>query len=138
MSLLIANEGLHCWLLLSDFANPFWWRIVVLLRPPLVGQRFLWLVAALLSGLSLSFASGLLLLASAAASLCALGVLTGCPCGCASTVCWGVGFPGLLAGPSLSSLLWFSRLLWVLFSHMVHTFRDGVTPVESRQVCPRS
>ena len=59
LSLLIANEGLHCWLFLSDFANPFWWHVVVLLRPPLVGRHFLWLVAALLSGLSLSFASGL-------------------------------------------------------------------------------
>ena len=138
LSLLIANEGLHCWLFLFDFANSSWWRIVVLLCPPSVGRRFLWLVAALLSGLSLSFASGLLLLVSAAASLCALGVLTGCPCGCASTVCWAVGFPGLLAGHSLSSLLWFSRLLSVFFSHMVHTLRDGVTPVGSRQVCPRS
>ena len=59
LSLLIANEGLHCWLFLSDFASPFWWRVVVLLRPPSVGRHFLWLVAALLSGLSLSFASGL-------------------------------------------------------------------------------
>ena len=59
LSLLIANEGLHCWLFLSDFANPFWWRVVVLLRPPSVGRHFLWLVAMLLSGLSLSFASGL-------------------------------------------------------------------------------
>ena len=62
------------------------------------GSRTLvWLVANL--------ASGLLLLASAAFSLCGLGVLTGCLCGCASTVCWAVGFHGLLAGPSLSSLL---------------------------------
>ena len=60
LSLLIANEGLRCWLLLSVFATPFWWRIVVLLRPPSVGRRFLWLVAALLSGLSLTLASGLL------------------------------------------------------------------------------
>ena len=46
-------------LFLSDFSNPFWWRVVVLLRPPSVGRHFLWLVAALLSGFSLSFASGL-------------------------------------------------------------------------------
>ena len=78
---------------------------MVLLRPPSVGQRFLWLVTALLSDLSLTFASGLLLLASAAVSLCGLGVLTGCPCGCASTGCWAVGFPDLLASPLLSSLL---------------------------------
>ena len=56
---LIANEGLHCWLFLSDFANPFWWRVGVFLRPPSVGRHFLWMVAMLLSGLSLSFADGL-------------------------------------------------------------------------------
>ena len=59
LSLLIANEGLHCWLFLSNFTNPFRWRVVVFLRPPSVGRHFLWLVAMLLSGLSLSFASGL-------------------------------------------------------------------------------
>ena len=59
LSLLIANEGLHCWLFLSDFASPFWWHVVVLLRPPSVGRHFLWLKAVLLSGLSLGFASGL-------------------------------------------------------------------------------
>ena len=59
LSLLIANEGLHWWLFLSDKANHFWGRVVVFLRPPSVCRRFLWLVAALLPGLSLSFASGL-------------------------------------------------------------------------------
>ena len=50
----------------------------------------------------------------------------------------GLWVSGLLACPKLSSLLWFSRFLWVLFSHMVHTLCDGVTPVGSRLVCPRS
>ena len=48
------------------------------------------------------------------------------------------GFRGLLACPSLSSLLWFCQFLWVLFSHMVHNLHDGVTPAGSRLVCPRS
>ena len=50
----------------------------------------------------------------------------------------GQGFRGLLACPSLSSLLWFCKFLWVLFSHMVHNLRDGVTLAGSRLVCPRS
>ena len=58
-SLLIANEGLHWWLFLSDIANHFWGRVVVFIRPPSVCRNFLWLVAALFPGLSLSFASGL-------------------------------------------------------------------------------
>ena len=104
-SLLIANESLQYWLLLSVFANPFllaycgtptssfgWSALLVAGSHTLV-----WLVANLCQ-----WAPSL---ASAAVSLCGLGVLTGCPCGCASTVCWAVGFPGLLASPSLSSLL---------------------------------
>ena len=59
LSLLIAIECLHWWLFLSDFANPFWGHVVVFLRPPSVCRHFLWLVAAFVSGLSLSFASGL-------------------------------------------------------------------------------
>ena len=57
--LLIANEGLHGWLFLSDVANRFGGRVVVFIRPPLVCRNFLWLVAALLPGLSLGLASGL-------------------------------------------------------------------------------
>ena len=56
LSLLIANEGLHCWLFLSVLANPFWGCVVVFLRPPWVCRHFLWLVAALLPGFSLSYA----------------------------------------------------------------------------------
>ena len=57
--------------------------------------------------------------------------------GCAPTVCWTKGFVAFL--PFLrSSLLWFCRFLWVLFSHMVHTLRNGATPAWSRLLCPRS
>ena len=59
VSLLIANEGLHWWWFLSDVANPFWGRVVVFICPPSASRIFLWLVAALLPGLSLSFDSGL-------------------------------------------------------------------------------
>ena len=58
LSLLIANEGLHCWLFLSVLANPFWGCVVVFLRPPWGYWHFLWLVAVLLPGFSLSFAWG--------------------------------------------------------------------------------
>ena len=47
LSLLIANEGLHWWLFLSDVANPFSGRVVVFIRPSDC-WNFLWLVAALL------------------------------------------------------------------------------------------
>ena len=48
------------------------------------------------------------------------------------------GIRGLFACPLPSSLLWFCKFQWVLFSPMVHTLRDGVTPAGSRLVCPRS
>ena len=48
------------------------------------------------------------------------------------------GVRGLLACPSPSSLLWFCKSRWVLFSPMVHALRNGVTPAGSRLVCPRS
>ena len=53
LSLLIANEGLHWWLFLSNVANPFWVRVVVFIHPPSASRNFLWLVATLLPGLSL-------------------------------------------------------------------------------------
>ena len=133
LSLLIANEGLHWWLFLSDIANHFWGRVVVFIRPPSVCRNFLWLVAALLPGLSLSLASGLSsgLICCLAMSLRYADLL----------YLWlyahsllAQGFRGLLACPSLSSLLWFCKLLWVLFSHKVHNLRDGVTPAGSRLV----
>ena len=56
---------------------------------------------------------------------------------CAPTVCWTMGFVAFL--PVLrSSFLWFCWFPWILFSHMVHTLRNGVTPAGSRLVCPRS
>ena len=48
------------------------------------------------------------------------------------------GFCGLLACPSLPSLLWFCKFRWVLFSHMIHNLCDGVAPAGLRLVCPRS
>ena len=138
LSLLIANEGLRYWLFLSDFAYQFWGRVVVYLRPRSVCRHFWWLVAALLPGLSLSFAGGL----SSPGLICcfAMGLR-----GAGWRSLWlcvhcllGQRFHGFLACPSLSGLLWFCEFLWVLFSHMVHTLRNGVTPVGSRLVCPRS
>ena len=48
------------------------------------------------------------------------------------------GICGLFACPSPSCLLWFCKFRWVLFSPMIHTLHDGVTPAGSRLVCPRS
>ena len=59
LSLLIANEGLHCWLFLFRYSHPYWGRVVVFIRPLLVCRIFWWLVATLFPGLSLFFASGL-------------------------------------------------------------------------------
>ena len=60
-----------------------------------------------------------------------------CTCDCAPTVCWTMGFVAFL--PVLrSSLLWVCWFLWVLFSHLVHNLRDGVTPAGLRLVYPRS
>ena len=135
---LIANEGLHWWLFFSDIANRFWSRVVVFIRPPSVCRNFLWLVAALLPGLSLGLASGL----SSPGLICCLAMSLRYAdllylWLCAHSLL-DQGFRGLLACPSLSSLLWFCRLRWVLFSHMVHHLRDGVTPAGSRLVFPRS
>ena len=59
LSLLITNEGLHWCLFLFKIANHFWGLVVVFILPTSVCRHFSWLVAALLPGLSLSFASGL-------------------------------------------------------------------------------
>ena len=92
LSLLIANEGLQYWLFLSDFAYHFWGRVVVYLRPRSVCRHFWWLVAALWPGLLMSFASGL----SSPGLICCLGMLSGCPCGCAP-VGPGVSWPSCLS-----------------------------------------
>ena len=95
-------------------------------------------MATLLSGLSLSLASGL----SSHGLICCFAM---CLRYAYLLYLWlcahsllDRGFRGLLACHSLSSLLWFCQFLWVLFSHMVHNLRDGVTPAGSRLVCPRS
>ena len=95
-------------------------------------------MAALFPGLSLSLASGL----SSHGLICCFAM---CLRFAALLYLWlcahsllDQGFRGLLACPLLSSLLWFCKLLWVLFSHMVHNLRDGVTAAGSRLVCPRS
>ena len=138
LSLLIANEGLHWWWFLSDIANHFWGRVVVFTRPPSVCRTFLWLVAALLPGLSLSLASGL----SSPGLICCLAMSLRYADLLSLWLCahslLDQGFRGLLACPSLSSLLWFCKLLLVLFYYMVHNLRDGVIPAWSRLVCPRS
>ena len=53
-------------------------------------------------------------------------------CGCAPTVWLATGFVAVF--PSLSSLLWMCRFLWVLFSHMVRNLRNEDTPTGSRLV----
>ena len=95
-------------------------------------------MAALLPGLSLSLASGLSshgLICCFARCLRYADLLYLWLC---AHSLLDQGFRGLLACPSLSGLLWFCKLLWVLFSHMAHHLRDGVTPAGSRLVCPRS
>ena len=113
LSLLIANKGLHWWLLL-------------------------WLVATLLTGLSLCFAGGL----SSPGLLCCLAFSLQYADLLYLWLCihslLDQGVRGLLACPSPSSLLWFCKSRWVLFSPMVHALRDGVTPAGSRLVCHRS
>ena len=79
-----------------------------------------------------------LLLASAAASPGALGVLPSFPCGCAHTCGWSRGFLMLPACPSPSFGLLVYWFLWLLFSTWVPYLRDGATPAGSRIVCPQS
>ena len=95
-------------------------------------------MATLFPGLSLFFASGL----SSRGLLCCLAMCLRYadllyPWLCAHSML-DQGVRGLLACPSPSSLLWFCKFRWVLFSPMVHTLRVGVTPAGSRLVCPRS
>ena len=95
-------------------------------------------MATLFPGLSLFFASGL-------SSPGLLGCLALCLRYAAWLCLWlcthsllDLGIRGLFACPSPSSMLWFCECRCVLFSPMVHTLRDGVTPAGSRLVCPRS
>ena len=138
LSLLITNEGLHCWLCFVQYSRPYWGRVVVFIRLLSVCRNFWWLVATLFPGLSLFFASGLsspglldhLALWLRYADLLYLWL-------CAHSLL-DQGFRGLFACPSPSRLLWFCKFQWVLFSPTIHTLRDGVTPAGSRLVCPRS
>ena len=95
-------------------------------------------MATLFPGLSLFFASGL-------SSPGLLGCLALCLRYADLLYLWlcshsllDQGIRGLFACPSPSSLLWFCKFRWVIFSPMIHTLRDGVTPAGSRLVCPRS
>ena len=72
-----------------------------------------------------------LLLASAAASPGALGVLPYFPCGCAHTCGWARGFLMLPACPSPSFGLLVYWFLWLLFSTWVPYLRDG-SPLRGR------
>ena len=66
--------------------------------------------------------------------------------GCATWLClWlcahlllGLGLPLLPGYPSPSIRLWVYWFQWLLFSTRVPYLCDGVTPVGSRFVCPRS
>ena len=118
LSLLIANKGLHWWLFLSDVANPFWGRVVVFIRPPSASRIFLWLVAALLPGLSLSFDSGL----SSPGFICCLAMslryVTLLSFGGAPTVCLATGFVAFFpvlrspAGSGCAGSCGFSSPIW--------------------------
>ena len=79
-----------------------------------------------------------LLLASAAASPGALGVLPYFPWGCAHTCGWVRGFSSASYLPF--ALLWALGILVPVASllHLVPYRCDGVTPAGSRIVCPRS
>ena len=94
------------------------------------GHAFTWLVTVLASGLSSPGLLCCLALSLRCADLLYLWL-------CAHSLL-DQGVRGLLACPSPSSRLWFCKFRWVLFSPMVHTLRNGVTPAGSRLVCPRS
>ena len=127
---MIANEGLHWWLFLSDIASHFWSRVDMFIRPPSVSRNFPGLSLGLTSGLS---SRGLICCLAMSLRYADLLYLWSC-----AHSLLDQGFCGLLACPLLSSLLWFCKLRWVLFSHMVHNLHDGVTPAGSRLACPRS
>ena len=84
---------------------------------------------------------GYLLLDSAAASLCALSVLPGCPCGCAFTVCLGfrVSWPSCLSF-ALQLALVFQAPVGSLLPYGSHPSRWGhpceVGAVSSCCQCP--
>ena len=118
LSLLIAHEGFHWWLFLSDVANPFLGRVAVFLSPSSASRNSLWLVAALLPGLSLIFDSRLSspgLICCLAMSLRYVDLLS---CGGVPTVCLATGFVAFLpvlrspAGSSYAGFCGFSSPIW--------------------------
>ena len=80
---------------------------------------------------------GYLLLDSAVAEPCALGMLTNCPCGCASTVVGPNGFWPSCLSLALQLALVFQVLIGSLLPYGSHLSQWG-PPVGSRLVCPRS
>ena len=125
LSLLIANEGLHCWLFLVRYSHLYG----VELSSSYVLFRFVGPSGGWWPRFSLAchfFASGL-------SSPGLLGCLTLCLRYAAWLCLWlcthsllDLGIRGLFACPSPSSMLWLCECRCVLFSPMVHTLRDGV------------
>ena len=117
---------------------PFGSGVVVSLRPLSVCHGSLWLVTAPFTCLSLSLPvpifSWLLLLLRQVPWVCCLTFPM-----VVRTLAVGPGvFLLLPACPSPSFGLLVYWFLWLLFSTRVPCLRDGVTPVGSRIVCPRS
>ena len=87
---------------------------------------------------------GCLLLASSAASLCALGMLTCCTCGCAPTVYWPKGFVAflpVLRSPACSgsaSSCGFSSPIWSITFAMGSPLRGRVSFTTLRVCLPRA
>ena len=118
LPLLITIEGFHCWLFLSDVVTLFCGRVVVFICPPSVCRNFLWLVAALLPGLSLLYASGLSspgLICCYAMSLRYVPLLSS---DCTPTVCLATGFVAFFpvlrspAGSGCAGSCGFSSSIW--------------------------
>ena len=96
----------------------FWGRVVVLIRPPSDCRNFLWLVAALLPGLSLIFDSGL----SSPGLICCYAMspryVDLLSYGCAPTVCLATGFVAFFpvlrspAGSGCAGSCGFSSPIW--------------------------
>ena len=93
-------------------------RVVVFIRPPSDHWNFFLLVT---------------LLASSAAKLGVLGMLFK-SCGYMPAVCLAIGVVSLYLCFNYTATSGSAAFLWVLFSHMVHSLRDGVTPAGSRLV----
>ena len=136
----------HSWLWTKDYIGdcsfPMWppfFRVelsysYIILR--IVGTSCGWWLRSCLA-CRCSWTVGCLLLASSAAALWVLGMLTCCPVVVRPRV-FGHGVRCHLSCPSVSSFLWMYRLLWFLFSHMVRNLHDGVTPAGRGWCGPQS